>query len=61
MGHAGVIVYTKGNDFITKLLPYNFANILLFANNIANQFGNTFFPCPSHPNQLKAPKYTLCT
>jgi len=30
-----VIVYIMVNDFITKLLPYNFANILFSANIIA--------------------------
>ena len=31
----GLIVYVKGNDFITKLLPYNFANNLVFTINIS--------------------------
>jgi hypothetical protein len=30
-GHSDVIVYIKGNGFITKLLPYNFAIFNFFA------------------------------
>jgi len=34
MGHSDVIVYTKENDFITELLPYNIAILVNFASYI---------------------------
>jgi hypothetical protein len=37
MGHSDVIVYTKENDFITKLLPYSFANFEYIASYIDKQ------------------------
>jgi hypothetical protein len=54
MGHSDVIVYTKENDFITKLLPYSFANLENIARNIVKRWfpgcNSMVIPIP-HPAQ----------